>query len=125
MPGQTPQLPSNPKGWEELLTQLYCGMQVDIPATEGYLQLRIRLEIEDDNTPYLLVVVGLYRPHPKSPSLWEGSEFFELGARRIMCGFDPWNAVHKESGVLLLQKTIEDIAPSVVANAIRDLQSGV
>ena len=125
MINQLPRLPRNNKDWKELLSQLHCGIQVEVPAPEGHLQLRIQLEIEDDNTPYLLVVLGLYRSRPKSPSLWEGAEFFELGGQRIMCGFDPWSAVHQKSGAPLLQKTVEEVARSVIRNGLSDFACDV
>lgn len=125
MNSQFPQLPTTQEGWDDLLNQLYCGMPVHISAAKGSLQVRMRMEVEDDDTCHLLVVLGLYRPYPpKSPSISESSEFFELGGQRIMLGFDPWEA-RQASGVPLLQKAVEDITRSVIKNAILDLACDV
>ena len=125
MTGQIPRLPDSQKDWDDLLNQLHCGTQVHISAQKGNLQLRLFLDTEEDNTTYLTVVLGLFRFSPKTPALSDGQEFFELGGQRIMCGFDVWNEVYRPSGVPLLQKTVTDIACSVIVNAILDLSADV
>ena len=125
MAGQIPNLPDSQKDWDDLLNQLHCGMQVHVSAQKGNLQLRLFLDTEEDSTTYLTVVLGLFRFSPKTPALSDGREFFELGGRRIMCGFDVWNEVYRPSGVPLLQKTVKDIACSVIVNAILDLSADV
>lgn len=128
-----PQLPTTQEAWDDLLRQLRCGVgaeRVCISSEKSHLQLRIlmdsyrRVRAGYELDHYLTIAIGLHRPTPLSPCIQQVPEFFDLGGQRIMFCFDPWEARH-DSGVPLLQKAINDIARSVIKNAILDLACDV